>query len=268
MNKQSTTILVLLVLLTFAGLVLVSNLISKRHPPDSPAAAALLPGSPRPKPQPSVRPISKSETIATDMHFAQAQLDSLSDAISDEDWAASQELFASFELKDRRLPLPQLNHPDISPLLQDFFDFYVVQLERAISEKQAKAAHLAINQLSSIITETNTRFAKRATPAEVQRLHQLVRDLSFWQAMGDEKMTRVRAAALREAWDEVSPLIRARKQGEAVAQQFDDLLSQTTAVETTSQLTSILPELHNNLDQMDSLFQAGGRGDGGNQDEN
>ena len=147
---------------------------------------------------------------------------------------------------------------------------YAVQLERAISEKQAKAAYLAINQLSSIITETNARFVKRATPAEVQRLHYLVRDLSFWQALGDEKMTRLRAAALREAWNDVSPLIRTRKQGEAVAEQFDALLLQASAAETTSQLTAILPELSNKLEQMDALFQAGNRtaGESGNQDDN
>ncbi|MFN7929627.1 MAG: hypothetical protein U0Y68_17110 [Blastocatellia bacterium] len=269
MNRKALTILTALVLLTFAGLVLVSNLISKKKPPELNAAAALLPASPHATPLPSARPAANAATIATDLHFAQAQLDSLSDAINEEDWEEAQTRFAAFELKDRRLPSPQLRHPDISPLLQDFFDLYVVQLDRAISEKQPKDAHLAINQLLGIITETKTRFIKRATPAEVQRLHQLVRDLSFWQALGDEKMTRVRAAALREAWNDVSPLIRARKQGEAVAQQFDVLLSQTAAAESPSQLTPLLPELTNNLEQMDSLFQSsGGRGESGNQDEN
>lgn len=254
MNKQSATILLVLLLLTLAGLILVSNLISENKPPEI-NSAALLPSSPKVPPTPRVRPASNNATVATDMHFAQAQLDSLSDAINGNDWAKAQTLFAGFELKDRRLPSPQLRHPDISPLLQDFFDLYVVQLERAITEKHAKAASLAINQLSSIINETNTRFVKRATPMEVQRLYHLVREMTFWQAAGDEKMMRVRAAALREAWKDVSPLVRARKQGDVVAQQFDALLSQTTAAESSNQISLLLPELNHNLEQMDSLFE-------------
>lgn len=270
MNKQSTSILIVLVLLTLAGLLLVSNLISEKKPHNTTLSAALLSASPKATPTPSARPTSNGATIATDLHFAQAQLDSLLDAINGGDWAKSQSLFASFELKDRRLPSPQLRHPDISPLLQDFFDLYVVQLERAIEEKQTKAAHLAINQLQGIITEANARFVKRATPVEVQRLQHLVRELIFWQEAGDEKMIRVRAAALREAWNEVSPLIRNRKQGEALAEQFDSLLSQTSAAESSSQITPLLPELTNNLEQMDSLFQPGARtsSEVGNQDDN
>lgn len=270
MNKQSTSILIALVLLTFAGLILVSNLISEKKPHEAPLSAALLTGTPKPTPTPSARPASSGANIAADLHFAQAQLDSLLDAINDEDWGNAQTLFASFELKDRRLPSPQLNHPDISPLLQDFFDLYVVQLERAINEKQTKSAHLAINQLLSIITEANTRFVKRATPAEVQRLHHLVREMAFWKEAGDEKMIRIRTAALREAWNDVSPLIRARKQGEAIAEQFDSLLMQATTADTTSRFTTLLPELNNNLEQIDSLFQHSPRtpGESGNQDDN
>lgn len=268
MNKQATTILILLVVLTFAGLILVSNLISEKKP--TPLSAALLTVSPKASPTPGARPVSSGANVAADLHFAQAQLDSLLDAINDGNWAKSQTLFAGFELKDRRLPSPQLRHPDISPLFQDFFDLYVVQLERAINEKQPKAAHLAINQLMSIITEANTRFVKQATPVEVQRLHHLVREMAFWKDAGDEKMMRVRTAALREAWNDVSPLVRARNQGEVVAAQFDALLSQTTAAENTSQITFLLPDLNHSLEQMDSLFQSSPRtsGESGIQDEN
>lgn len=270
MNKQAISILIVLVLLTFGGLILVSNLISEKKPRNTALSAALLTASPKATPTPSARPISSSASIATDLHFAQAQLDSLLDAINESDWAKSQTLFASFELKDRRLPAPQLRHPDISPLLQDFFDLYIVQLERAIEEKQAKSAHLAINQLQSIITEATTRFVKRATPVEVQRLHHLVREMIFWQTAGDEKMIRIRVAALREAWNEVSPLIRTRKQGEILAEQFDTLLSQTESTDHPSYITTLLPELTTNLEQMDSLFQHSARpaSETGNQDDN
>lgn len=270
MTKQSTTILVLLILLTFVGLVLVSNLISEKKPSEAALSAALLAGSPKASPAPSLRPVSSGETVADDLHFAQAQLDSLQDAISNNDWTKAQTLFAGFELKDRRLPSPQLRHPDISPLFQDFFDLYVVQLERAISEKHAKNAVFAINQLASIVNETNTRFVKRSTPVEVQRLHHLVREMSFWKDAGDEKMLRVRTAALYEAWNDISPIVRSRKQGEGVAQQLDGLLKQATTAETPGQINTLLPEISGQLEQVDSLFESrpGGTGDLGKQDDN
>ena len=212
MNKRSATILVLLILLTFVGLIVVSNLISKKTQ-ETALSAALIAATPKASTLPSLRPLSSGANVAADLHFAQAQLDSLQEAINGNDWTKAQSLFAGFELKDRRLPTPQLRRPDISPLFQDFFDLYVVQLERAIAEKHTKNATFAINQLASIINETNTRFVKRPTPVEVQRLHHLVREMSYWKEAGDEKMLRVRTAALYEAWNDVSPLVRSRKQG-------------------------------------------------------
>lgn len=270
MNKQSTTILIVLVLLTFGGLILVSNFISEKNPTETSLSAALVALSPKATPTPRARPVSSGTNIEKDLQYAQAQLDSLSDAIKNNDWTKAQTLFAGFELKERRLPASQLRHPDISPLLQDFFDLYVVQLERAVSEKQTKSANIAINQLVSIISETNARFIKRATPVEVQRLHHLVREIEFWKEAGDEKMLRIRTSALREAWNDVSPLVRARKQGEAVSQQFDELLSRAATVENPHEITALLPELTTNLEQIEALFQAGTRApnDGNNPDGN
>jgi hypothetical protein len=164
MNKRATTILIVVLLLTLGGLVLVSNLISEKKSSETALSTALIAASPKATPSLRARPLSQGSSIATDLQYAEAQLDSLSEAIKNNDWAQAQALFAGFELKDRRLPAPQLRHPDISPLWQDFFDLYVVQLDRALSEKQPKAAQLAINQLTSIIGEANARFVKRATP--------------------------------------------------------------------------------------------------------
>jgi hypothetical protein len=220
MNKQPLTILVFLALLTFGGLLLVSNFISEEEPAEPSPNAAVDVSSPPASPPSRARPIASGANIETDLQYGQAQLDALSDAVENNNWTKAQSLFTEFELKDHRLPVPQLRHPDISPLVQDFFDFYVVQLEHAISEKQPKSANVAINQLTAIISEASARFVKHATPVEVQRLRYLVREVEFWKEAGDEKMLRVRLTALREAWTDVSPLVRTRKQGETMAQQF------------------------------------------------
>jgi hypothetical protein len=83
-------------------------------------------------------------------------------------------------------------------------------------------------------------------------------------------MLRIRTEALREAWNDVSPLVRARKQGETLSQHFDTLLSQAAAAETPSQITPLLPELNRNLEQIETLFQPSAQtpNESGNQDDN
>ncbi len=263
MTKQATTILMGLVILTLGGLVLVSNFISEPKVNGEPTRLTMeVTGAPKALPTPTPRPISNAGQWTTDLKRAQEQLKTLADSLRNNDWSIAESLFITFELKDRRLPTPQLKHPDISPILQDFFDLYVVQLERAISEKQAKPAQIAVNQLIGIVSEARARFVKRAAPVEVQRLHHLARELALWKDAGDERMWRTRMAALREAWSDVSPLIRARN--EAIALRFEALLGQVTAADNAARLAPVLPELNALLDQMDALFQVGAPRDGSN----
>ncbi len=258
MTKQTITILLGLVLLTLGGLVLVSNFISEPKIGGETARSAMaVTGSPKPLPTPTTRPISNAGQWAADFKRAQEQLKTLSDAVKNNDWGIAESLFITFELKDRRLPTPQLKHPDISPILQDFFDLYVVQLERAINEKQAKPAQIAVNQMIGIVGEANARFVPRTAPVEVQRLHHLARELALWKELGDERMLRTRSAALREAWNDVSSLVRARKQGGAVALRFDVLLAQMTSADNAAKPGTVLPELNSLLSEMDALFQPG-----------
>jgi hypothetical protein len=263
MTKQATTILIGLVLLTLGGLVLVSNFITEpKNSDDATRAAMSATVAPKLPPTPTTRPISNAGQWAADLKRAQEQLLTLSDAIRNNDWKIAESLFVTFELKDRRLPTPQLKHPDISPILQDFFDLYVVQLERAIGEKQAKPAQVAVNQMIGIVSEAKARFVPRSTPVEVQRLHHLARELALWKDAGDERILRARIAALREAWNDVRPLIRPRN--ETFALRFEALLAQITSAETAAKLAPILPELNSLLDQLDAFFQPSALRDGRN----
>ena len=265
MTKQATTILIGLVLLTLGGLVLVSNFISEPKLGGETTRLAMgASGSPPLLPTPTTRPISNAGQWAADLKRAQEQLKTLSDAIRNDDWGIAESLFITFELKDRRLPTPQLRHPDISPIMQDFFDLYVVQLERAINEKQAKPAQIAVNQMIGIVGEATARFVNRTAPVEVQRLHHLARELALWKEVGDERMLRTRIAALREAWNDVSSLVRARRQGEAVALHFEAVLGQVASADNAGKLGPVLPELNAVLDQMDALFQPGSQREGSN----
>ena len=256
MTKQATTILIALVLLTLAGLLIVSNFISEPKPSgEQLSAAALVGNSPKPTPLMAARPLANATQMVADLTRAQEQIDAIVEAVKNNNWGLDESLFVTFELKDRRLPTPQLRHPDIAPILQDFFDLYVVQLDRAIEEKQAKSAQIALNQLRGIVAEAKARMVNRTAPVEVQRLHHLVRELALWKDVGDERMLRTRLGALREAWNDASPLIRTRKQSDTVAPRFEALLAQAVNAENAAKLVPLLPELNEELDQIDDLFQ-------------
>ena len=263
MTKQAMTILIGLVILTLGGLVLVSNLISEPKPSgEVTSSTAFVTGAPKSMPTPTPRPISTARQWAADFKRAQEQLKTLSDAIRNNDWGIAESLFITFELKDRRLPTPHLQHPDISPILQDFFDLYVVQLERAIHEKQAKSAQIAVNQMIGIVGEANARFVPRSAPVAVQRLHHLARELTLWKDVADERMLQTRMAALREAWNDVSPLIRTRS--ESIVLRFEALLVQLAYADNSGKVAPLLPELTALLDQIDGVFQPSAPREGSN----
>jgi hypothetical protein len=262
-NKRSATIIILLALLTLVGFILVSHLMGAKpsESASSPATATQTAAAHKPNaslsPFPPVgyNPSQAAGQMSADLARAQELLSQITAAVATNDWAQAQELFDEFERRTQRLPAPQLHHPDISPVLQDFFDLYDVQLERAIAEQNARQAGFAINQLYGIVGEQRARFGARGVPLEFQRLRFLVREVGLWSEAGDEQMLRVRAIALRDAWrQDVRPIIIARRGGIQPAKNFDQLVQRLSAAEQMPELTALIPEFNKELDQMDGLF--------------
>lgn len=264
MNRKLAAIVGTLAVLTLACLVLVSNLIGRRNPVRTAA-------SPLPSPSPTAVPKTPAQTptpaasaykpspaeaqIYAELVKAQDQLGKISTAVSTNDWAGARALFAQFGFKAHRLPGPQLHHPDISPVLQDFFDLYSVNLEQALNDQNARQAQFAANQLFGIIGEQRARFAGRGVPVEVQRLHFLAREVRLWNEAGDQRMLQVRLNALNEAWKEASPLIRARRNGPAIIKQLEPVFSQLSGPHPEQGIAGLTAELDKGLDQADKLFQ-------------
>src|SRR5262249_25516020 len=132
-----------------------------------------------PLPPISYKPSQAEGQMHTDLVRAQALLDEMVGAVAANNWAQAQSLYAEFGRKTERLPAPQLHHPDISPVLQDFFGLYSVKLERAIAEQNAQDAGFALNQLYGIIGEQRARLGTRGVPLEFQRLRFLVREVKL-----------------------------------------------------------------------------------------
>ncbi len=263
-NSKSVLIMIGLLVLTLGGFVFISNLIGARKAVNNPSPLSTTQSQSKSKSQ---LPISSSlpsangkaggaeKRIQTNLAQAQELLVNLATAISINDWATAQQLLSGFESKTRQLPAPQLQNPDISPLLRDFFELYKVQLERAIVEQNAQQAEITINQLYGILGEQLARLSTSATSLELQRLRFLVRELELWGRVGDEKMLQVRAGALREAWwQDARPLMLARHRGVRPVKNFDQLIQQLTAASSPPEFVALVPEFSKELDQIDNLF--------------
>jgi len=245
--------MIALVVLTLTGFVFVSRLLVKLAEGGGAGPGAIQ--SPSASPLSADRKLSEKQ-MADDLGERQQLLDRVAAAVGAGDWTNAKNLFGEFQSRARQLPAPQLPSPDLSPLLQDFYDYSAVSLERALAEKNARAATLALNQLYGIIGEHRARLETRGTGPEFERLRFLVRELELWSGAGDEKMVVVRASALREAWQVARPTVIAGHGTDQAVRDFDRLVEQLTAARQMRDLSALIPEFRSRIEQLENLLQA------------
>lgn len=267
MTKKVTVVVAGILLLMLGGFVIVANLAgTQKLPPSKPS-----PAQPTATLQPRAATSTQSATgktsqtegqWRTELSQAQTLLDQLTTDVSGSDWTAAQTHFAEFAGKMQRMPAPQLNHPDISPVMQDFFALYKIQLARALNEQNQQQARFSINQLFAIVGEQRARFSSRGVPLEFQRLRFLLREVEIWSAAGDTEFLAMRKAALGDAWKDIRPVIAARRSGAEQAAHFDQLIEKLQALNQPAELSALLPEFSQEMDKMNNLFQRQSRAAG------
>jgi len=212
-------------------------------------------------PQSAVAPLAPSRANPTDTQMrsdltrAQALLDLINGAVASSDWEHARQNFAEFEQRTVRLPAPQLNHPDISPVMQDFFLYYKVQLSRGLAQQSAPQARFAANQLYGIVSEQRARMGTRGVPLEFQRLHFLIREVELWEQAGDGEMVKLRTVSLMDAWKEVRPVILARRNGASAARNFDALTEKLVSSASSAEMAGLFGDLAKGFETMSGLFQ-------------
>ncbi len=260
MTKKATVVVAGILLLMFGGFVIVANLagtqkLSQLKPLQAQPTATNKPSAVI-SPQPPANKTAQTEgQWRTELTQAQSLLDQLTADVSGNDWTAAQTHFAEFAGKTQRMPAPQLNHPDISPVMQDFFALYKIQLARALNEQNQQQARFSINQLFGIVGEQRARFSSRGVPLEFQRLRFLLREVEIWSATGDTEFLAMRKAAFGDAWKDIRPVIAARRSGAEQAAHFDQLIEKLQALNQSAELSSLLPEFSEEMDKMNNLFQ-------------
>ncbi len=255
-HKSSITAVVLAGL-TLVSFALVSSYVSKKPnrtlaPPTAPTPAhAVAPAAA------SATPKAEKE-MYNDLGQAVALLDQLRDAVLAGDWVNAQNRFDEFTNKTRQLPAPQLNQAELSPLLPDFLALYRIELARALNEQQAGNARFALNQLYAIVSELRARLGSHGLPLEIVRLNFLVREVELWSQLNNEPLLHERLKALRETWQELRPVIAARRNGRELAAHFDTLVERLAASNQPTvapALAALIAECNKDLEQMDSLFR-------------
>jgi hypothetical protein len=263
MTRKSTAVFIALATLTLAGFFAVSSVITSRKRADiiQPPQAATQPAvTPTPQatasPQgPSAKVSAAEAQLRADLTKSQALLDQLNADITAGAWEKANGHFTEFDLRTRLLTAPQLNHPDISPVMQDFFTLYKVQLGRALGQQDAQQARFAANQLFGIVGEQRARLGTRGVPLEFQRLHFLIREVEIWNSVGDQQMLRVRAVSLRDAWKEIRPVVTAKRNGPEQANKFDALIERLSAFDQTQDMSTLISNLGKSFEEMSALFQ-------------
>src|SRR5262245_22116912 len=257
-TTKPTAVFIALAALTLAGFFIVSNVITD---PNKVTPKPQTPGpTPTPKPQATASPPVKMGPVTEyqlreDLKQSQVLLDQLKADLATGAWDKANGHFAEFEQKTRILPAPQLNHPDISPVMQDFFALYKVQLGRALGQQDAQQARFAANQLFGIVGEQRARFGTRGVPLEFQRLHFLIREAEVWNHAGDQQMLRLRVTSLRASWIEILPIMAARRNGSEQVKNFDTLIERLSASEQPQDVSALISDLGKGFEQLNTLFQ-------------
>lgn len=259
-THKSSIIAVVLIGLTLASFALVSSYISKRpHRAVLPSpAAAIRPTATTTSATPATsnRQTVSDKQMYQDLSQAQALLDQLRAAVLAGNWGVAQNCFDEFTSKTQRLPAPQLNQPDISPVLQDFFTLYRVELAQALNEEHSINARFSLNQLQAIVSEQRARLGPQGLPLEFNRLNFLLREIELWAQLDNEELLGARVQSLRETWAELRPLISARRNGRETANHFDQLMEQLTA-NSAPDFATLSSACLKDLPQLEALFHQG-----------
>ncbi|HKQ80463.1 MAG TPA: hypothetical protein VJ810_42605 [Blastocatellia bacterium] len=266
MTRKPTAVFIALAALTVAGFFIVSNVITgQKHTDKAQPQNSTARPTATPRPWATASPTAVTKAPLTEIQLresllqSQVLLDQLNADIATGAWDKANGHFAEFEQKMGALPAPQLNHPDISPVMQDFFALYKVQLGRALALQDTQQARFTTNQLLGIISEQRARFGTRGVPLEFQRLHFLIREVEIWNQGGDQEMVYVRVIALRDAWKEVRPVIAARRNGSEQAKNFDALIEKLSTFDQNQDFATLMAEIGKGFEQMNTLFQRASR---------
>src|SRR5579871_3361472 len=158
------------------------------------------PPNPPPKESKPLPPLDKEHQIQI-LKDAHAAANNILNSIEEDDYEAARQQLEPLQIASKNLPSPQLSHPDISPVLGDFFQLYVVQLDRSLNTEEKADAKFEATVLFGISGDFLSRLQPGAVP-ELERFISLIREFSVWTDSRDEEMLQIRASAICNSWSD------------------------------------------------------------------
>ena len=257
LTRKSISLACVLSLLIIGGLTLYACRNNTKRQPE-PAAA---PAPPDIKPHPPVHG-DKDQQIEV-LKSAESAANSILSDIEVNDFESARQHLDTLQAAAGNLPGPQLSHPDISPMLGDFFQLYVVQLERSLNTEDKASARFEATVLLGVSRDFLGRLQVGANP-ELARFVFLTREFAVWTDARDLQMLQIRAGAIRDAWlDLRRTIIQKRnakspadfKRNEDATAEFDKINQDLQQATTIDEFAEMVPAIREATDHIEELFK-------------
>ena len=245
----------LLCVLLVGGLTLYACRNNTKRAADPPAAAP-----PVITPHPPVHG-DKDQQVQV-LKSAESAANAILSDIEENDFESARQHLDTLQAAAGNLPGPQLSHPDISPMLGDFFQLYVVQLERSLNTEDKASARFEATVLLGVSRDFLGRLQVGANP-ELARFIFLTREFAVWTDARDLEMLQIRANAIRDAWSDLRRTIiqkrnaNAReefKRNEEATADFDKISEELQQASTIEEFAELVPSLREATDHIEELF--------------
>ena len=256
LTRKSISLGCVLCLFLVGGLALYACRNTAKRQPDPPPTVA----APDIKPHPPLHG-DKDQQIQV-LKSAESAANSILSDIEDNDFESARQHLDTLQIAAGNLPGPQLSHPDISPMLGDFFQLYTVQLERSLNTEDKASARFEATVLLGVSRDFLGRLQVGANP-ELARFVFLTREFAVWTDARDLQMLQVRAAAIRDAWADLRRTIIQKRDAKATAEfkrneeataNFDKISEDLDQASSIDEFVELAPRLREATDRIEELF--------------
>lgn len=128
----------------------------------------------------------------------------------------------------------------------------ITSLEKAVSQRDARAAQLESNQVTLTVAEMSAGY-QNPVPVDVTKLDYLGRELEIWASSSNQQQLDKTAADIQSAWQSVRPQV-IESGGTAEAQKFDGIVQQVQQAKSPDQHGALAKPVLDQVDYLEKVF--------------
>lgn len=131
-------------------------------------------------------------------------------------------------------------------------DSQITSLEKAVAQRDTRAAQLESNQVTLTVAEMSVGY-QNPVPVDVTKLDYLGRELQIWSASGNQQQLDRTAAEIQSTWQSVRPQVVANG-GAAEAHKFDGIVAQLDQAQSPQQHAALAQPVLAQVDYLEKVF--------------